>query len=123
MATTEERIAALERLTSGQQKQISAMSKILKENGLVAAVADGACSMGLDPETCELASTHRYQKGCRGESCKTKNREYYSANRARAKGEETPVAKPARRTAAKTKSSPVTKPAKKLGAKKVMTRG
>jgi len=69
------RIAALEDLVRGLQKQVSALM-----NGSTRAPVDipyGECHLGNDPTSCAGAKPYRYQKGCRAEACQEARRGYY----------------------------------------------
>lgn len=79
------------------QRQISTLTRILKDNGLEAKkpVRKGDCILGGDPHACASAKPYRYQQGCRGDDCIEANSKYYSprraASRASDREEVTPV--------------------------------
>lgn len=117
--TVERDITGLKARIEGLEAQVSALDAELrvfraerpgrKAIPLVAVNQPGVCA--IDPESddknCPHASTYRYQQGCRGASCTTVNREYYS-------GRET-AKKPAPPKKATGKAAP---PVKKQAAKK-----
>ncbi len=58
-------------------------------------VIKNECRKDNDPETCDAASVHQYQQGCRGLACSTANAVYYKNNRTGSKKKVQAAAEPA----------------------------
>lgn len=116
VAELSQRVEKLEKMILGMKKEIGT----LRDGGPIA-VEPGGCIKSQDAEDCPYASTYRYQKGCRGASCKRANSEYYNKGGVRDQAKqamtETPVAKPKKaapiKKAVAKKPSPVKPVAKK----------
>lgn len=112
VAELNERIERLEKVVLGMKKEIGTLRA-----GDAPEVPKGDCIKGQDADDCPFAGTYRYQKGCRGASCKRANSEYYN------KPKDTPVEPPAKKKAPakaaatkKTAKPLVPAPAKKVAA-------
>ena len=117
-----ERVKTLEYEDAAKTKRIAALEASRpgrKAKPLIALRQDGVCAVSpdIDSSTCPDSSIFRYQQGCHGVACKTKQHTAYERRKVAKSAAETPVAAPKRRSPEKVASEPAPKRAvtKKAG--------